>query len=369
MKQLLLALTLIIGINSYSQINYVSGNYASGNYSQQMTTVTLGLIGQNFDTTGANMTWNYSTLGMESTGNSETVSAGSSGYQTPFITQCVLAGGGFTCLGKWNNLTNLGVIDLDSLNAVVLTLYDITTLAKKSTGSLVGNIKGLKIKDTNGLTVPIVAEYDDSDTILEFPFSYQDSGSSYGAWGLDASSVGQNIQYKVTYDRKWVVEGWGKLITPYATHNNTLKIKTTLDQMDSVIYLGTPFGVPRKIVEYTWYDARYGLPVMKAEGIEVLGSTTINTVQYYDLRTVGIPSISETIKLSLFPNPTTEVINVTTSKNIAINQYQMMDGQGKLVKTGPFTQSLSVAELEPGIYFIRLIANQEVIGIEKFVKE
>lgn len=368
MKNILLSILIISGLNSFAQITYTSSNHAGGAYSQQMTSVSRGLITHDFDTTGANVTWNYSTLGKDSWGNKSTVTAASSGYQAPFITQCLLGGGGLTCLVKWNGLTNMGILDLDSMNAVVVTLYDVMTMAKKSSGHLVGTVKGMRIKDSTGITVPVVAEYDDQDTILNFPLTYQDSGKSYGAWGYDLNAIGQNIQYKVTYDRKYHVEGWGKLITPHATYNNTLKVKTTLDQVDSVNFLGTKFGIPRMIVEYTWYDAAFGLPVMKAEGIEVLGFTTINSVQYIDNVYVGTEE-NELAKFNLFPNPSTDNITITNNSNSRVDAYKIMDIQGRFVQQNRFSKSISVSDLESGTYIIQLFSDNEIVGIEKFVKE
>ena len=115
MKHYLLALTLFLSSFSYSQITFNSSHHASGSYSLPMTTVATGLLTHNFDTTGANFTWDYSLLGMDFSGQRYTVTAASSGYQAPFITQCLLGGGGFTCLSKWNTLTNMGLIDLDSI--------------------------------------------------------------------------------------------------------------------------------------------------------------------------------------------------------------------------------------------------------------
>jgi len=368
MKKLLLSLLIAAGFNSYSQSTYTSANHAGGTYSQQMTTVNIGINAFNFDTTGANYTWNYSALGKNSWGNKSTITAAASGYQAPFITQCLLGGGGLTCLIKWNGLTNMGILDLDSMNAVVVTLYDVMTMVKKSTGHLVGTVKGMRIKDSTGLTVPIVAEYDDQDTILNFPLTYQDSGKSYGAWGYDLNAIGQNIQYKVTYDRKYTVEGWGKLITPHATYNNTLKVRTTLDQVDSLNFMGTKFGIPRLIVEYTWYDAAFGLPVMKAEGIEVLGISTINSVSYIDNVYVGTEE-NELAKFNLFPNPSTDNITIINNGNLRVDSYKIMDIQGRFVQQNRFSKTISIAELETGTYIIQLFSDNVIVGTEKFIKE
>lgn len=370
MKSFYLFLAFILFVfTANSQLNYTSSNYASGNYTLPMTTVASGILVYDFDTTGANITWDYTGLGMDLSGSRSTSTASGSGYQAPYITQCILAGGGFTCLSKWNQLTNIGIIDLDSIDAVVFTLYDVMTMAKKNSGELIGNVKGLKIKDTNGLTVPIVAEYAESDTILTFPFTYQDSGKSYGEWGVDLNSIGQNIVYKITYDRTWEVEGWGTLKTPYKTHSNVLKVKTTLDQVDSVNFFGSPFGIPRKLIEYTWYDATYGLPVMKADGIEVLGTVAITSVQYYDTRTVGLDESEEKYSVSVFPNPTTENLNVFTS-NKEIVRYKVINTQGQTIQTGKISNSIFVNTFKPGMYIIQFLNKENlVLNTERFIKE
>ncbi len=368
MKRILTLALLFIGTLSFSQLSYTASNHASGTYSHQMSAVTIGINAFNFDTTGANFTWDYNALGRDATSSLSSVTPANSGYQTAFVTQCILNGGGFTCLFKWNTLTNIGIVDLDSFPAVVVTLYDVMTMANLANNQLVGNVKGLKIKDTNNLIVPIVAEYYESDTIITFPFTYQDSGKSFGGWGVDLNSLGQNIVYKADYEREWKVEGWGTLITPYTTHSNVLKVKTTLDQIDSLNFMGTPFGIPRKIVEYTWYDAAFGLPVMKAEGIETLGLTTITTVRFYDLLFASVNEENRNIKFTVYPNPAQEFIQISSIENKSTS-YQLIDMQGKVVGSSSFSSQISISELTSGVYFIQLLDENGVIGVEKFIKE
>ena len=154
MKRILTLATLFIGTLSFGQLSYTASNHASGNYSHQMSAVTIGINAFNFDTTGANFTWDYNALGRDVTSSLSSVTPANSGYQAAFVSQCILNGGGFTCLFKWNRLTNIGIVDLDSFPAVVVTLYDVTTMANLANNQLVGNVKGLKIKDTNNTLGP-----------------------------------------------------------------------------------------------------------------------------------------------------------------------------------------------------------------------
>lgn len=369
MKLLSLTFALILGLSACAQLTYTSSNYATGSYSIPMNTAATGLLGLDFDTTGANITWDYSGMGMDISGSKYTVTPAGSGYQAPFVTQCLLNGGGFLCLTKWNNLTNIGVVDFDTLDLIVAKLMDVMTMAKKSNSKLIGNIKGLKIQDSTGLVIPLTAEYSVADTIIHFPFTFQDSGTSKGAWGLDLNGLGQNIEYKVSYDRTWNVEGWGTLITPHQTHTNVLKVKTVLDQVDSIKFLTTPLGIARKTVEYTWYDATFGLPVMRAEGTEVGGITIIAAAQYYDTRVVGINENNELATFSLFPNPASDLVTFTNEKNLNYT-YRIFSVQGKTVLSGKSQSTIQVSQLKPGVYFVSLTdANGNPSQVQRFVKQ
>ena len=172
-----------------------------------------------------------------------------------------------------------------------------------------------------------------------------------------------------TYNRTYKVEGWGKLITPYFTHNSTLKVRTVLDQVDSVNFLGTKFGLPSVNVIYTWYDLNYGLPVMQADGIEVLGTVSITSVQYYDTRVVGVNENTSST-FSLYPNPVSDKLNITIDSKLNPKAYQIIDIQGKIIQTNIFSSTISTESLTSGIYFIQLISgDNSTINTRKFIVE
>jgi hypothetical protein len=43
--------------------------------------------------------------------------------------------------------------------------------------------------------------------------------------------------------------------------------------------------------------------------------------------------------------------------------------QGKVVGSSSFTSQIAIGELTSGVYFIQLLNENGVIGVEKFVKE
>lgn len=71
--------------------------------------------------------------------------------------------------------------------------------------------------------------------------------------------------------------------------------------------------------------------------------------------------------LSIFPNPVSNQLTIVSSQ--AINKVEIIDLTGKLIKTfKENTGILDVSDLNSGIYFIKLIADEETIT-KKFVKE
>ena len=80
MKHSLNLFAFFLSYTLSAQMSYTSTNYASGSYTIPMNTVTKGGTNYNFDTTGANITWNYSQLGMDVSGSKAAVSTASSGY-------------------------------------------------------------------------------------------------------------------------------------------------------------------------------------------------------------------------------------------------------------------------------------------------
>jgi len=83
----------------------------------------------------------------------------------------------------------------------------------------------------------------------------------------------------------------------------------------------------------------------------------------------SVNSIQKTI--SLFPNPTSDVINIDNPTNSTITNaavYSISGALVKEVKTTNTIESISVSELQSGIYFVKLQVNEEIQNY-KFVKK
>ena len=79
------------------------------------------------------------------------------------------------------------------------------------------------------------------------------------------------------------VEGEGTLITPYKTYSSVIKIKTTIDQIDSVKISTLPYiPIPRKLIEYKWFAPGVVGPVLIVKGTELVGRLTIQEIKFQD---------------------------------------------------------------------------------------
>jgi hypothetical protein len=74
--------------------------------------------------------------------------------------------------------------------------------------------------------------------------------------------------------------------------------------------------------------------------------------------------------LSTYPNPSKDIL--TVNSNVPITEYEIMNSMGQLLiqtKTNDLTEKISVANLNPGIYFCKLHLISGELSSLKFVKE
>src|SRR5690606_20322359 len=86
--------------------------------------------------------------------------------------------------------------------------------------------------------------------------------------------------------------------------------------------------------------------------------TALNAVPPYVLSSVEISAD----KFNLYPNPATNVVNITNSENMLVNQIAVYDTTGKLISTQNFNEQaeiqLNVEKLANGTYMLHLQTNE-----------
>ncbi len=81
------------------------------------------------------------------------------------------------------------------------------------------------------------------------------------------------------------------------------------------------------------------------------------------------------LSLSVFPNPVEDKLRLTITGNEAYpltgHQFQLLDITGKTIKAGGINEEstlIDMGDLLPGIYFLRVNANNQNIGHFKIIK-
>ncbi len=73
-------------------------------------------------------------------------------------------------------------------------------------------------------------------------------------------------------------------------------------------------------------------------------------------------------KLSIFPNPATDILNIQTTDTKENLTYTIMDMTGRSALSGSLNGTIQINDLTPGYYVIRIHQNGELLHTEKLVK-
>ena len=78
--------------------------------------------------------------------------------------------------------------------------------------------------------------------------------------------------------------------------------------------------------------------------------------------TVGVNEVLSN-SFNLYPNPATNVVNITNSENMLVQQIAVYDTAGKLIKTENYNNQteiqLNVENLASGTYMLHIKTNEE----------
>lgn len=122
--------------------------------------------------------------------------------------------------------------------------------------------------------------------------------------------------------------------------------------------------------EYGYYDV-FGLtdvPALKTvlkERYNVIHQGLINAGY---ICTVGISDVKVDNKISIYPNPTHDYINISTDDSF-IERVNIIDLNGKLIYENKFTEKVNVSNLNAGMYVLKIMSKEGQQTILKFIKE
>lgn len=309
------------------------------------------LVTISFAATGANTTWNFSSL----TPVSQTVDTYKTALQANPAYAVTISSSAYG-YKVFDTLSSVGSQQLP------LTVKDgYTFFSKKPTGS-----PNRFVAEGFGAIVagfPTPAAYSDEDEWYFFPLAFNDYDSSAFHLNVNILGLGSLVQDGV---RKTTVDGWGTITTPYfTTAVDCIRLRSDVTETDSVTFNGTALPpIPRHYVEYKWLANGQHYPALWIT-TNVTGSTeTVTSVRYRDSRRSGLAGIAGTTapvrELSAYPNPAVNgYVQLQLPAAWQVYTTEVFDMQGKLVQTAQNTAVLDVRTLAPGNYLVRVSAGAE----------
>ncbi len=193
--------------------------------------------------------------------------------------------------------------------------------------------------------IPAGAQSTPVDVIYELPMTFGDSHVSNSQATLEVPTL---FAYGQEQTRESEVDGWGTLQILGGSYD-VIRVRAVLNGADSVYINQFSFGlsIPRpEVVEYKWIS-----PLFKTPVLQITRTNGINTsVLVADLPTNVLEN--ETSSLSVYPNPSSDLIRVSDIPGGT--PYQILNAAGQKVMSGLISNSeIDVRSLPQGLYFLQ----------------
>lgn len=178
------------------------------------------------------------------------------------------------------------------------------------------------------------------------------------------SSITNSGNYKKAYNHTWIkVEAYFEYIEVTDTWNVYTYIPT-LQYLDF-----------QKRTSISNQDIYIGFAVYNAKQ-----SYSGTLIKYDNIKLSAVPSLPVfanvnewlSLKFNVYPNPADNIISITNTENVIVNQVRVYDIAGKQLSTQNFNREeqiqLNVENLSRGTYIMHLETNQGV-AVKRFIKK
>lgn len=348
MKKLLLSIAATcLAISSFAQINITASDMpVSGDTLRYSVASPVG-SGFSAADSGTSKVWDFSTLSPISQGvdTYKTASAVSIAYALLISPTAY----GYKVA---DSFPGLGAF----LPVTINKLY--TFFSKKTSPSrYVAEGFGATI---SGLPTP--ATYSDEDEWYYFPLAYTNTNNSTFAFSFALPTLGS---LKISGTRTTRVDGWGTIKTPYlTTATDCIRVRSIVNEIDSIIAGPIKLGIPRKTVEYKFLVNGEHYPALWITA-SVLGSAeTITSVRYRDKKqnASNILTKASTIQsIKAYPNPVSKgILNLDIPSQWNNYQIGLYDIQGKLVLSVSNSKSIDLSNIASGKYIVQVVSGKDV---------
>lgn len=282
-----------------------------------------------YESGGASSVWDFSAMQPQRQAINEYFSASKTPYAFYFFGQ-------------------IGQKTADTIGAGPITLTNVFSFYTNS--SKVFKAEGIGYKYSG---FPLASMYKDDDEIYQFPLNYGDKDTS--TFNFLFSIPGNLFSLVQAGTRINTVDGWGTIKTPFKEYTNCLRIKTFVDEIDTVISQLGKFALPRKTMVYKWLSTNERIPVMEVSGTvnATSGKFTATQVRYRDgyIAKLGTETTLVARHVSILENPVNETLKFSDDLNGA--DLVIWDVLGKVYESKSLNSSTyDVSGLSAGVYFV-----------------
>ncbi|MBK7440884.1 MAG: T9SS type A sorting domain-containing protein [Bacteroidetes bacterium] len=329
-KQILTTFLCASAIVLIAQPTITSG--VNGGVGDEITFMEIQPEGLNSGAVGANVTWDYSDIiptGFEY--GFTIVDAATTPQAASFPGANVAADNG------------LGSLGYSKITATEFTNY----------GSYAGDV---------------LTYYDDPEEIFVFPLTF-------GTTNIDDlhSNFFSGADWERSGTTTMEADGYGTLILPSGTYTDVLRVKVYQDYQDETDLLPTP--IEYDFTLYYWFKEGYIGALFEYFELNVGGAFPSETTAaaLNAALPVGINASINADKLSVSPNPVTDMVNIELPVAISNTQVRVYNSLGQLVVNENLNPSgniitLNMQDYTAGIYFVE-VSDGEKTYKTKIVKK
>lgn len=355
MKKIFTILFLAAATQSGAQISITATDLPSAGDTLRYSRASPLSSGINTSLTGANFSWNFSSL--------TPVSQGIDSYRTALQVNPIYA---FTISPSAFGYKVADSVPGFNPSTAPVQARNLYLFFSKKTSPARYVAEGGAIT-ING--VPTAANYSDEDEWFFSPLQFGDVDSSTYSLTFSIASLGT---YKQQGYRKTTVDGWGTITTPFATTPvQVLRVRSEIVGTDSVSGLGLNIAIPRNVVEYRWMASSQRYPLLYVTANRIGANEIITDVRYRDVaRTItpvsigAVPAVQE---FAVYPNPARNSVALAVPAGWQQFSIRVYSNSGALVLSSANRTSLDVSSLAGGAYFIILEKGSER-AVAKFQK-
>ncbi|WP_313214456.1 T9SS type A sorting domain-containing protein [Soonwooa sp.] len=342
-----------------AQVTYTFADYANAG---DQADYFLGNVSTsiNFDLSGPNHQWNFSSIQNRSGKSVSYVDPNTTGYKNLW---CLSEGFVNDCDTEFNNNYSTAIQLIEAPytagpNTVLENVY--AHFNKTSTDfklKMIG-VKGVSF----GTTFNMVLNYQQPDLMYKFPMNYNDAYTENFSYSGNVQPQGFNLQVSGVGTRSNTVDGFGDLTIADQAFSNVLRLKTVSDQVLTTTQNGINQQRNVKLINYQWFSPNFKYPVLDVTAVETNAGISTTEIRYLENSSTLATSSTKVKTNFIYPNPSQGNFKTNIPQN-DIRSIEVYNQNGQLV-----SKSLNLTHLNKGNYVIKIKTSTETFT-QKVIKE